>query len=338
MFVHARRRPAWRPTGSGWAPIRPWPRARSASGLRSMITASRSVPDTPSTMAWCVFDSMAQRPSSRPSTTQISHSGLERSSCWAMTRPDQLAQLGLAAGGGQGRVAHVVLDVEVRVVHPDRAAQLEGDELHHLAVARHQGELGVDHGDDVGEGRRRALEDGDRGDVHVADVVLDVEERRVQRAQPVSAHRPSLPRGRDARQDGSTGPADFSWYPRGQPADGGRRRSSPSPARKGVAEHPLARLLVGRLDHPGRPVLGHGPQPHGSAGLAARLQADHGGPAASRRAISRSMRRCTVRRRSPSAPLALPCAADMDDTMTTRSSPSPRSTSALVTECTPPSM
>ena len=55
-----------------------------------MITASRSVPEIPSTNAWCVLASIAQRPSSRPSTTQISHSGLERSSCCAITRPTSL--------------------------------------------------------------------------------------------------------------------------------------------------------------------------------------------------------------------------------------------------------
>ena len=55
-----------------------------------MITASRSVPETPSTNAWCVLANIAHRPSSRFSTTQISHSGLERSSCCAMTRPTSL--------------------------------------------------------------------------------------------------------------------------------------------------------------------------------------------------------------------------------------------------------
>ena len=62
----------------------------AASGERSMITASRSVPETPSTSAWCVLANTAQRRSSRPSTTQISQSGLERSSGCAMTRPTSL--------------------------------------------------------------------------------------------------------------------------------------------------------------------------------------------------------------------------------------------------------
>ena len=85
--------------------------------------------------------------------------------------PDELAQLALASRRGQRSVAQVVLDVEVRVVHPDRPPQLEGDEPDLLAVARDEVELGVDHGHDVGERRRGPLEDGDRGDVHVGHVV-----------------------------------------------------------------------------------------------------------------------------------------------------------------------
>ena len=105
--------------------------------------------------------------------------------------PDELAQLALAAGGGQRGVAEVVLDVEVGIVHPDRPPELQGDEADLLAVARDEVELALHHRDDVlGKGRRGALEDGDRGDVHVGHVVLDVEERRIEGAQPVRAHRP----------------------------------------------------------------------------------------------------------------------------------------------------
>ena len=98
------------------------PAARS-SGLRSMMTASRSVPETPSTSAWCVLARIAHRPSSSPSTTQISHNGLERSSCCAMTRPTSLRRSLSPPGDGQRRVAQVVLDVEVRVVDPDRTSR-----------------------------------------------------------------------------------------------------------------------------------------------------------------------------------------------------------------------
>ena len=143
--------------------------------------------------------------------------------------PHQLAQLGLAAGGGQGGVAEVVLNVEVRVVHPHRAPQFEGDELHHLAVARDEGELGLDHGHDVIERRLRALEDGHRADVHMADAVLEVQERCVQRAQPVSAHGPLPSPGTAMAQcsDGTT--ASALVQPAAQAG-----WASPRPARNGL--------------------------------------------------------------------------------------------------------
>ena len=188
----APRRPARGLRARGGVPMGMPATGAACRAERSMMTASRSVPDTPSTSAWCVLARMAQRSSSRPSTTQISHRGLVRSSCWAMTRPTSLRSSVSPPGRGERGVAQVVLDVEVRVVDPDGPAELEGHESHLLAVARHEVELGVDHLDHVGEGRRRSFEDRHRGDVHVRDVVLDVEERGVQGAQPVRAHTPSL--------------------------------------------------------------------------------------------------------------------------------------------------
>ena len=72
-----------------------------ASGERSMITASRSVPATPSTIAWCVLASMAQRSSSSPSTTQISQSGLDRSKRCDITRPTSLRSSDSPPGAGR---------------------------------------------------------------------------------------------------------------------------------------------------------------------------------------------------------------------------------------------
>ncbi len=51
------------------------------------MTVISSVPDTPSTRQWWTLEMIAQRSSPRPSTIQISQSGLARSSCWDMTRP-----------------------------------------------------------------------------------------------------------------------------------------------------------------------------------------------------------------------------------------------------------
>ena len=66
-----------------------------------MITAKTSVPETPSTSAWWVFDRTAQLPSSSPSTTQISQSGLDLSSGWDMTRPTNFRSS--ASPPGEGR-------------------------------------------------------------------------------------------------------------------------------------------------------------------------------------------------------------------------------------------
>ena len=147
--------------------------------------------------------------------------------------PDELAQLGLAARCRQRGVAQVVLDVEVGIVHPDRPAELEGDEAHLLAVARHQVELGLDHVDHVGERRLGPLEDRHRGDVHVGDVVLDVQERGVQGAQPVRAHAASL---------SCPPPAVRGYYPAvrafplgGSAGGGGDAAGRPSEARTGVS-------------------------------------------------------------------------------------------------------
>ena len=54
-----------------------------------------------------------------------SQSGFERSSRWEKMRPGELAQLLVAARARQRGVAHVVVEVEARVVHPERPAQLE---------------------------------------------------------------------------------------------------------------------------------------------------------------------------------------------------------------------
>ena len=50
----------------------------------------------------------------------------------------EVAQLLLGAGRRQRGLPHVVVEVEVRVVDPDRPALVEGDEAQLLAEARHQ--------------------------------------------------------------------------------------------------------------------------------------------------------------------------------------------------------
>jgi hypothetical protein len=61
----------------------------------------------------------------------------------------------------------VVVEVQVRVVDPDRAALVEGYETKLLAEARHQVQARGDVVAEFGVRRRFAFEDAGRGDVHV---------------------------------------------------------------------------------------------------------------------------------------------------------------------------
>ena len=100
----------------------------------------------------------------------------------------QVAQLLLGAGSGQRGLPHVVLEVEVGVVDPDRPALAEGDEAQLLAEAGDQVQPRGDVVAELGVTRRRPLEDAGRGDVHVRAGTLHVEEGGVESSQPVSAH------------------------------------------------------------------------------------------------------------------------------------------------------
>ncbi len=115
----------------------------SGSGEVVNSTEVMSTPETPSTSAWWVLQIIANRalpsgPGARPSTRWTSHSGLWRSSGIAKSRPARRRELLVGAGTRQRRVAHVVAEVEVRVVDPDRPALVERDERELLAVARDQ--------------------------------------------------------------------------------------------------------------------------------------------------------------------------------------------------------
>jgi hypothetical protein len=88
----------------------------------------------------------------------------------------QVAQLLVGAGRRQGGLAHVVVEVEVRVVDPDRPALGEGDEAQLLAEAGDQVQARGDVLAELGVGRRFASEDRGRGDVHVGAGALQVQE------------------------------------------------------------------------------------------------------------------------------------------------------------------
>ena len=145
-----------------------------------------STPETPSTSAWWVFEMTANLPPSKPWISQTSQSGFERSRRWEKMRPDQLAQLVVRARLRQRRVPHVVVDVEARVVDPERPAHLEARERRASggSAARGRRRDSMCARELVVRGRR-TLEDHERADVHVRRLLLLVEEGGVDRAQPV---------------------------------------------------------------------------------------------------------------------------------------------------------
>jgi hypothetical protein len=83
--------------------------------------------------------------------------------------PDQRPQLFVTAGAGQGGPTDVVVELEVRVVHPHRQAHVPGHLAHLLPVTRDQAEPAADQLDErlVVEGTRRGgCERHDPADVH----------------------------------------------------------------------------------------------------------------------------------------------------------------------------
>jgi hypothetical protein len=92
---------------------------------------------------------------------------------------DQQPQLLVATRVGQRGAAQVVGEVEMRVVDPDGPTQGQRHEVDALPVAGNLRQLGPDTLDELLVRRRRPLEDRHRSHVHVADAVLEVQERRV---------------------------------------------------------------------------------------------------------------------------------------------------------------
>ena len=88
---------------------------------------------------------------------------------------------------------HVVGEVEVGIVDPHRSSQLAWDEAHLLPIPRQQRQFGGDELDELDEIRRWPFEDRARRDVHVGHTILDVQERTVERAQPIHRRTSSTP-------------------------------------------------------------------------------------------------------------------------------------------------
>ena len=95
------------------------------------------------------------------------------------------AQLLLGAGLGQGRVPHVIAQVELRVVDPDWAPLSVGDEAKLLAKSRDQVQARLDVVAELDVLGRGTLEHERRGDVHVRVRLLENEEGVVESGQAV---------------------------------------------------------------------------------------------------------------------------------------------------------
>ena len=106
----------------------------------------------------------------------------------------EVLELVLVAGGGEGRRAHVVAQVQMRVVDPLRPALAERHVGEALPVARHEGEPVLDRLEQVVVGRGRPLEHHHGRHVHVRGAVLEVEEGRIERCQAVGRHASTVSR------------------------------------------------------------------------------------------------------------------------------------------------
>ena len=100
-------------------------RARRARRRGRTARSSGRRRRSPSTSAWWVLEISAKRPPSSPSTSHVSHSGLARSSRCESIRAASARSCSSAARRRQRGVAHVVLEVEARVVDPQRPAGLQ---------------------------------------------------------------------------------------------------------------------------------------------------------------------------------------------------------------------
>jgi len=99
--------------------------------------------------------------------------------------PGELQQLAVRAGPRERGLADVVLDVERRVVDPERPAGPRGRDLQPLAVARDEVQAHPQRVEQLVERRRRTLEPRDAPDVHVRVRPLLVQEGRVDRGEAV---------------------------------------------------------------------------------------------------------------------------------------------------------
>ena len=144
-----------------------------------------STPEIPSTSAWWVLQISAKRSVADLVDEPDLPQRLLAVELLREHAPGEPAQLLVARGRRQRGVAHVVADVEVRVVDPHGRDGAERREREPLAVARDEVQAGVDVRDEVVVRRRRALEEQHGAHVHVGAVLLESQKGGVEAGQPV---------------------------------------------------------------------------------------------------------------------------------------------------------
>ena len=108
---------------------------------------------------------------------------------------DEIVELGVVTRRRQRDAAHVIGEVEVAIVDPERRAESQRREGETLAQAGQQVNARADVSEEVLMGRRLALADQHGADRHVPVGLLVGQERRVERRQPVhmaQCHQPSF--------------------------------------------------------------------------------------------------------------------------------------------------
>ncbi len=112
--------------------------------------------------------------------------------------PDELPELGRRPGPRQRRAPHVVGEVEVLVVHPDRPGQPGGHAADPLPVAGHEGDAFADQGDQtlVVERLTAGIEDVHRADMARRVCRVQGQQRHLDRSQALRHDGPPLHHGR----------------------------------------------------------------------------------------------------------------------------------------------
>ena len=189
------------PGSCGHAFFSSWAPSGSASGSRLHRCEIRLAPETPSTVAWCIFwkTAIRSRPSSSRSIVALDHPHLPQRA-GAVERQagevaGQVGELGVPARRRQRQPVHVPLDVELVVADPDRVVEPERDPAQLAREVRYVADPAFDavahRGERVRLRHRGRVEHDQPAHVHELRRRLEVEEARVEPRQPVHLSLPS---------------------------------------------------------------------------------------------------------------------------------------------------